>query len=80
MLAPMMIPLGFTTELQKALVVISIGSGSLVVSHANDSGFWVLTQLTGMTVGQGYKLQTLGTFVLGASATLVLYLTYIVLT
>jgi GntP family gluconate:H+ symporter len=80
MIAPMMVSLGFTTELQKAMVVISIGSGSMVVSHANDSGFWVLTQLTGMSVGQGYRLQTVGTLVLGTSACMAVYLAYILLT
>ena len=40
----------------------------MVVSHANDSYFWVVTQFSGMTVNQGYRLQTLGTLVQGLAA------------
>jgi GntP family gluconate:H+ symporter len=79
-LLPLMTPLGFVTEMQKAMVVIAIGAGSAVVSHANDSFFWVVTQLTGMKVKAGYKLFTLGTLVLGVSAALVVFLSYLVLT
>jgi hypothetical protein len=37
----------------------------MVVSHANDSYFWVVTQFSGMDVKTGYKLQTVGTLVQG---------------
>jgi GntP family gluconate:H+ symporter len=79
-LAPMMATLGFETELQKALVVIAIGAGSAVVSHANDSFFWVVTQLSGMDVKMGYRFHTLGTAVLGTSSAILLFLTYLILT
>ena len=52
---PMMSSLGFDSEIQKALVVIVIGAGSAVVSHANDSFFWVVTQMSGMNVKTGYR-------------------------
>jgi GntP family gluconate:H+ symporter len=79
-LAPMMASLGFDTELQKAMVVIAIGAGSMVVSHANDSFFWVVTQLSGMDVKMGYRFHTLGTGILGVSSAILLFLTYIILT
>lgn len=43
----MMVSLGFETELQKAMVVIAMGAGSAVISHANDSFFWVVSRLFG---------------------------------
>ena len=52
----------------RALTVVAIGAGSMVVSHANDSYFWVVTQFSGMDVKTGYKLQTLGTLVSGTAA------------
>ena len=66
--APMLPALGLDSEMSRALVVVSIGAGSAVVSHANDSFFWIVTQLSNMTVKQGYRIQTLGTAVLGFSA------------
>ncbi len=75
-LMPMMANLGFDSDTQKALVVLSLGAGSSVISHANDSFFWVVTQLSGMNVKDGYRLFSLGTFVLGSSAAFTVFLLY----
>ena len=64
-MAPLMATMGFETEMQKALLVIAIGTGAMVVPHANDSGFWVVTQLTGMDIKTGYRLYTFGAFIVG---------------
>lgn len=76
-MTPMMGSLGFETELEKAMVVIAIGAGSAVVSHANDSFFWVVTQLSGMDTKTGYRLLTLGSLVLGVTAITVLFFIYL---
>jgi gluconate:H+ symporter, GntP family len=73
---PMMGGLGFTSELEKAIVVVAIGAGSAVFSHANDSYFWVVTQLSGMDTRTGYRLFSLSTFILGTSAAVVLFIVY----
>lgn len=53
--------------------VAAIGAGALVVSHANDSGFWILTQFSGIDVKTGYRVYTLGTLVVGTSAALFVF-------
>ncbi len=65
---PLLPSLGLEGETAKALVVVAIGAGSMIVSHANDSYFWVVTQFSGMSVNQGYRLQSLGTLVTGLAA------------
>lgn len=65
---PMLQSLGFTSSPMKALVVLAIGAGSMVVSHANDSYFWVVAKFSDMEVDQAYKLQTLGSLVTGIGA------------
>ena len=42
-----------TTQL--ALVVLAIGAGSLIFSHVNDAGFWLVKEYFGLTVGQTIK-------------------------
>jgi GntP family gluconate:H+ symporter len=73
LMAPLMGPLGFESEMSKALVVLSIGAGSLVVSHANDSFFWVFTQMTRMDVKTGYRLHTFATLLLGVTSAVVIW-------
>lgn len=79
LIAPMMVSLGFDTDVAKALVVLAIGAGSLVVSHANDSMFWIFTQMTGMKVNTGFRIHTVGTLVLGVSGALVIWVISLIL-
>ncbi len=39
-------------ELEKTLVVLSIAAGSVIVSHVNDSGFWLVGKYLGLTEKQ----------------------------
>ena len=73
LVAPLLGALGLDDATARALVVVAIGAGSMVVSHANDSYFWVVTQFSNMSVQQGYRLQTLGTLVQGSAAALTLW-------
>ena len=50
-----------------------------MVSHANDSYFWVVTQFSGMSVKQGYQLQTIGTLIQGMTAALVVVILSVIL-
>jgi gluconate:H+ symporter, GntP family len=72
MISPLISLMGFDTELSKAMVVVAIGAGSCVVSHANDSYFWVVTQLSNMNVKQGYKQMSTGSAILGFTAMIIL--------
>ena len=76
---PMMPSLGFDSEMDKALVVVALGAGSSVISHANDSFFWVVTQMSGMDVRTGYRLFSTGTFVLGVTAVICVFLAQLIL-
>ncbi len=53
--------LGLDSASGRALAVVAIGSGGFFASHANDSFFWVVTQMTGLSTKDGYRLLTLGT-------------------
>ncbi len=63
--APLLPSMGLDGELARVLVVMAIGAGSMVVSHANDSYFWVVSQFSNMDVSTAYKTQTFGTLVEG---------------
>jgi GntP family gluconate:H+ symporter len=76
LLAPLCAPLGFTSPDQLALVVIMIGAGSMVISHANDSYFWVVTQFSRMDLWTGYKFYSTGTLIEGLAAGGAVWLLY----
>jgi len=70
----MMSALGFTSPLAAALVVMAIGAGSMTVSHANDSYFWVVTGFGGIKARDGYRTMTLMTLIMGLTAIAVIAL------
>jgi gluconate:H+ symporter, GntP family len=71
---PLLEPLGFVTPVAVALVVLMIGAGSMVISHVNDSIFWVVTQMSSMSVSTGYRLHTMGTLIMGAATGILIWL------
>lgn len=48
-LAPAILAGGFSQP-QLALIVISIASGSIIASHVNDAGFWIIAKYFNLTV------------------------------
>ena len=41
------------------LMVLSIGAGSLMLSHVNDTGFWMFKEYFGLTIKETFKTWTL---------------------
>ena len=72
MIAPLMGQLGWTSEIAKVLALLAIGAGSMTVSHANDSYFWVVSQFSDMDTSTAYKTQTGVTLVQGITTLIVL--------
>lgn len=68
LVAPLLDGLGLASGFGPVLATLAIASGSMVVSHANDSFFWIIAQVTGLTVSQGYRLITVASLVAGLTA------------
>ncbi len=71
---PLLPALGLASSFGPVLTTLAIGAGSMTVSHANDSYFWVVSQFSGMTVSQAYKLHTIGSAVAGVTGIAVVLL------
>ncbi|EIA21164.1 gluconate:H+ symporter (GntP) family transporter [Listeria fleischmannii 1991] len=46
------------TGVNTALLVIATGAGSLMLSHVNDAGFWLVKEYLGLTVKETFKTWT----------------------
>lgn len=58
----------------QVLAVLAIGSGAMVVSHVNDSYFWVVSQFSGMKLTTAYKAQTMATLIQGLVGIIVTFI------
>lgn len=74
MMAPLMEVMGYTSPVARVLVVLAIGAGSMVASHANDSYFWVVSQFSDMKTEDAYKCQTGMTAVMGITIIILLFI------
>jgi len=73
---PLLPLLGLTSEMGKVWVIMAIGTGAMTVSHANDSYFWIVSQMSNMDVKTAYKTHTLGTLIQGTVGIVVVLLGY----
>jgi GntP family gluconate:H+ symporter len=54
-------------EINRNLLVLALGFGSLVLSHLNDGGFWIVKDCLGLTVGQTLRTWTITETIIGVS-------------
>lgn len=76
---PMLGTLGLASPTGAVLATMAVGCGAMVVSHANDSYFWVVSQFSDLKVNLAYKCQTLGTLVQGLVGIVVVYILKLIL-
>lgn len=79
MMAPLMETMGFVSPLARVFIVLAIGAGSMVASHANDSYFWVVSQFSDMKTSEAYKCQTGMTAVMGFTVIIILFVLSLIL-
>ncbi|WP_439668216.1 Gluconate permease [Cupriavidus necator] len=51
-----------------ALIGLAMGAGGMAVSHVNDAGFWIVTRMLGLSVGDGLRSWTVLTTLAGIAA------------
>ena len=64
-IAPMLSLLGLDSEWGRLLTMLSMGAGSMIVSHANDSYFWVVSNFSEVDSGTTLKVYSSSTIVMG---------------
>lgn len=64
-------PMAVSTGIRPELLVLATGSGSLILSHVNDSGFWLVQSLFGLSPKQTLATWSIIETVLSVSGLLV---------
>ena len=49
---------GLVPGVNRELLVLATGAGSLILSHVNDAGFWLVKQYFGLTLAETFKTWT----------------------
>jgi GntP family gluconate:H+ symporter len=67
-IAPMLPALGLDSESGILLSTLAMGAGSMILSHANDSYFWVVTKFSDLSPDSTLKVFSTTTLIMGISA------------
>jgi GntP family gluconate:H+ symporter len=62
---PMLSLLGLDSDWGRLLTMLSMGAGSMIVSHANDSYFWVISNFSDIDPATTLKVYSSSTIVMG---------------
>jgi GntP family gluconate:H+ symporter len=60
-------PIAATLGTPAELLVLATGAGSLVLSHVNDAGFWLVKEFFNMTVRQTLETWTVAETIIGVA-------------
>jgi gluconate:H+ symporter, GntP family len=63
-------PIASTAGVSPELMVLATGAGSLILSHVNDGGFWMVKEYFNMTVPQTLKTWTVCETIISVTALL----------
>lgn len=71
---PLLPALGLNDEKGKLLCVLSMGAGSMMISHANDAYFWVIAKFSGLEMKTMLKVYSISTILMGLVSLAMVYL------
>jgi GntP family gluconate:H+ symporter len=71
---PLLPALGLDSEMGKLLCVLSMGAGSMMISHANDAYFWVISKFSGLEMKPMLKAYSVATIWMGLTTLFVIYI------
>ncbi|PVD50967.1 gluconate transporter [Terrimonas sp.] len=76
---PLLPALGLDTEPGRLLAILSMGAGSMMISHANDAYFWVISKFSGVEMKTMLRVYSAATIWMGIIALLTVYLLSIIM-
>jgi gluconate:H+ symporter, GntP family len=76
LVAPLLPALGMAGSTGLTLALLSMGAGSMVVSHANDAYFWVISRFSNMETATTLKVYSVATLLMGLTVQLLIWMIF----
>jgi len=71
---PLLHGLGLDAPTGKLLCVLAMGSGSMIISHANDAYFWVIAKFSGLDMKTMLRVYSIATLLMGLTSILMVFI------
>jgi gluconate:H+ symporter, GntP family len=73
LVTPLLASLGLQSPAGLTLTILSMGAGSMMVSHANDAYFWVISRFSNLETAATLKVYSMATVLMGVSVQLIIW-------
>lgn len=73
LVTPLLADLGLQSPTGVTLTLLSMGAGSMVVSHANDAYFWVISRFSNLETATTLKVYSVATLLMGLTVQLLIW-------
>jgi GntP family gluconate:H+ symporter len=71
---PLLPALQLDTENGRLLAVLAMGAGSMMISHANDAYFWVISKFSGLDMKTMLRVYSVATLWMGITSIIMIYI------
>ncbi|QMU28210.1 GntP family permease [Adhaeribacter radiodurans] len=79
LVTPMLGSLGLQSPIGLTLALLSMGAGSMMISHANDAYFWVISRFSNLTTEATLKVYSVATLWMGITVQLIIWVLFMTL-
>ena len=73
LVTPLLADLGLQSPTGLTLALVSMGAGSMVISHANDAYFWVISRFSNLETAATLKVYSVATLFMGVTVQLLVW-------
>lgn len=73
LVTPLLAGLGLQTPMGITLTILSMGAGSMVISHANDAYFWVISRFSNLQARATLQVFTIATLLMGITVQMLIW-------
>ena len=77
LVTPVLSQLGLESRSGQIFAILSMGAGSMIVSHANDAYFWVISRFSNLDAGITLRVYSVATILMGLTVQLLLWTMYV---
>ncbi|RPD40884.1 GntP family permease [Chitinophaga barathri] len=70
---PLLPVLGLDSDMGRLLCMLALGGGSMMISHANDAYFWVISKFSGLEMNPMLKVYSGATIIMGMVTFAIVY-------
>jgi GntP family gluconate:H+ symporter len=73
LITPLLADLGLNSPIALTLTILSMGAGSMTISHANDAYFWVISRFSNLETAATLKVYSVATLLMGVTVQLLIW-------